>query len=401
MYDGTWSEVGRALADAHGLTACTWDDPAGTNDYETLLAGAPPLPAQAHALDEPTHILYTSGTTGTPKGALSTHGTILWQAINLSHLSGLDAGAHFLGPLPLFHAGGLHTAAMPVLHYGGRVTTMRRFVPSAIAEFLRDSERPVTHLSMIPMMYAAIMAEPAFADVDATALRCGIIAGAIAPPDLLQAWAARGARLQPQYGGTEMGPCALALSLDRLDKGLLGSQGQPPMHTEIRLVDTVTGAPADPRKGGEIWLRGPSVTAGYWGKPSGYGFEDGWFRTGDVAWRDEDGFYYYSGRSKEMYKSGGENVYPAEVELVLAEHPDISEIAVVGVPDDKWGEVGLAVVVAAEDRTPTLESVREFGQRRLAKYKLPASLVIVPELERNVTGKISRDDLKARYAGSI
>jgi fatty-acyl-CoA synthase len=290
---------------------------------------------------------------------------------------------------------------MPVLQYGGRVTTMRRFAPDVIAQQLLGSEEPVTHLSMIPMMYAAIGAQPGMSDADLSHIRCAVVAGAIAPPDLLQAWHDRGAGMQPQYGGTEMGPCALALEVGDIEKAKRGSSGRPPLHTEIRLVDPQTGVEVEQGSSGEILLRGPSITRGYWGRPDGESRDaEGWFHTGDVAWQDEDGYFYYSGRSKEMYKSGGENVYPAEVEVVLGNSPDVEDIAVIGVADEKWGEVGLAVVVAAPGHVPTIEALREFGSQRLAKYKLPVELVVVDSLARNATGKVSREQLKTLYGRS-
>jgi fatty-acyl-CoA synthase len=247
-------------------------------------------------------------------------------------------------------------------------------------------------------MYQAISEQPGFATADLSAVRCGIVAGAVAQPDLLQIWWDRGARLQPQYGGTEMGPCALVLDTEDLSHAKDRSQGHPPMHTEVRLVDPVTEADVEVGVDGEIWVRGPSVTVGYWRRePSDYFAPGGWLRTGDIARRDEAGYHYFTGRSKEMYKSGGENVYPAEVELVLANNPAVLDIAVIGVADPRWGEVGMAVVVAAPGSTLTLETLREFGRERLARYKLPRHLVVVDELVRNVTGKVSRERLRAMY----
>jgi fatty-acyl-CoA synthase len=400
VHDGAWRALGTELAEKAGIGRLSWHDPAaGPKDgYEELLAAAGWLPPQPHDLDERTHILYTSGTTGTPKGALITHGSMFWQAANLSVVSRLARPANMLCVIPLFHAGGLLTAAMPVLHFGGKVTTMRRFDPAAVFAKLIDPADPVTHLSQIPAMYAAIAAQPGFESADLSAVRCGVVAGAIAQPDLVQAWWDRGARLQPQYGGTEMGPCALVLDVEDLHHARRGSQGRPPMHTEVRLVDPVTEQDVQVGADGEIWVRGPSVSVGYWRREKSDYFAPGdWLRTGDVARRDADGYHYFTGRVKEMYKSGGENVYPAEVELVLANCPDVQDVAVIGIADATWGEVGMAVVVPTPGRALTLESLRDFGAQRLARYKLPQHLVLVDELGRNVTGKVSRDELRARY----
>lgn len=401
VHDGVWRALAVELAEKAGVPRLSWDDEGASRaeNYEQALAAAPWLAPQPHEFDEQTHILYTSGTTGQPKGALSTHATMFWQAANLSGISRLARPSHMVCPIPLFHAGGLLTVAMPLLHYGGRVTTMRRFEPAAMLAKITDGRAPATHLSQIPAMYVAIAAQPGFETADLSALRCGIIAGAIAQPDLVQAWWDRGARLQPQYGGTEMGPCALVLDTDDVEHARRASQGRPPMHSEVRLVYPETGADVPVGSDGEIWVRGPSVTVGYWRRDyADYFAPGGWLRTGDVARRDADGYHYFTGRSKEMYKSGGENVYPAEVELVLMNDPQVADLAIVGVPDARWGEVGLAVVVAAAGCSPTLESLREFGSARLARYKLPQHLVLVDELARNVTGKVSRQELRTRYA---
>jgi fatty-acyl-CoA synthase len=337
VHDGEWRALAVELAEKAGLDQLSWDDPAVGRraDYEQVLADAAWLGPQSHQLDEQTHILYTSGTTGQPKGALSTHGTLLWQAANLSAISRLARPSHMLCPIPLFHAGGLLTVAMPLLHYGGRVTTMRRFDPAAMLPKILDPSAPVTHLSQIPAMYAAISEQPGFASADLSSLRCGIIAGAEAQPELVQAWWDRGARLQPQYGGTEMGPCALVLDVEDLDHAKLASQGRPPVHTELRLVDPASGSDVAVGEDGEIWVRGPSVAVGYWRRDNADFFAPGnWLRTGDVARRDADRYHYFTGRIKEMYRSGGENVYPAAVELVLINDPDVEDIAVVGGPDD-------------------------------------------------------------------
>jgi fatty-acyl-CoA synthase len=402
VHDGDWRALAIELADKAGLERLSWeDDGPGSGNYSRALAAADWLPPKPHQFDRLTHVLYTSGTTGHPKGALSTHATMFWQAVNLSGISRLARPSHMLCPIPLFHAGGLLTVAMPLLYFGGRVTTMRRFEPAAMLAKIIDPAAPVTHLSQIPAMYAAISDQPGFASADLSHLRCGVIAGAIAPPDLVQAWWDRGARLQPQYGGTEMGPCALVLATDDLEYGRRQSQGRPPMHTEVRLVKVDTGEDAGVDEDGEIWVRGPSVAVGYWRRDNAdYFAPGGWLRTGDVARRDADGYHYFTGRAKEMYKSGGENVYPAEVELVLMNDPDVADLAVVGVSDPKWGEVGLAVVVAAPGHAPTLESLREFGSTRLARYKLPLHLVLVEELARNVTGKVSRQELRDTFGPS-
>ncbi len=403
VHDDVWAEVAVAVADQAGIPRrLAWTvDAADDDEFATALAASTPVPPRKDATHaDPTHILYTSGTTGRPKGALCTHGTLVWQALNSAHTTGFsEPGCHHLNQMPLFHAGGLNVMANPILYFGGMVTTMRRFDPAAVLAAFVDTTPPVTHFAAIPLMYDAIAAQPGFAEASLSHLRRLVVAGAIGAPELFRTWSARGRALQPQYGGTEMGPMAFALDHEdrHQDKAEAGSAGMGAMHTEIRLVDS-EGQDVPPGEVGEIWLRGPSVTVGYWGKSRDDFFTDDWFRTGDAARRDADGYYYLAGRTKEMYKSGGENVYPAEVENVLSLHPAVADLAVVGVPDETWDEVGLAVVVAVAGTEPTLEDLVAFAGDRLARFKLPKRLVVVPELPRNVTGKVNRDALREQYA---
>jgi len=404
VHDEMWAATAADIAEKAGVPhRLAWGSTpqTGATDYEAGLTEADQLSQPAGiGVDDPTHILYTSGTTGRPKGALSTYSTLIWQALNNAHTTGCsEPGCHQLNPMPLFHAGGLHVIANPILYFGGAVTTMTRFAPDLVLAALTGSTPPITHFAAIPLMYQAITAQPGFAEADLSHARHFTVAGAIGTPDLHQRWADRGIPLQPQYGGTEMGPMATALDDPArwLEKSKLGSTGRRALHTDIRLIDA-DGRDVPDGQTGEIWLRGPSVTIGYWRKSRDDYFTGEWFRTGDAARRDSDGFYYLAGRTKEMYKSGGENVYPAEVENVLSVHPEVADIAVVGMPDPKWGEVGVAVVVPAPEAAPTLQLLHEFAGDKLARFKLPKKLVLVEELPRNVTGKVSRDALKERYA---
>lgn len=403
IHDGQWAQAAEVLAEKATIThRMAWNDSGAIRDYESALAAATPLPPMGTTLlDDPTHILYTSGTTGRPKGALSTNETMVWQAMNTAHTTGhSQPGCHQLNQMPLFHAGGLQVMANSILYFGGAVTTITRFVPDVVLGHLINSDPPITHVAAIPLMYQAIADVPGFDEADLSNLRHLVVAGAIATPELLQLWADRGVPLQPQYGGTEMGPMGTGLDDEavNLDKAKKGSTGRKAMHTEIRLVDA-TGADVDDGVTGEIWLRGPSVTIGYWRQDrSQYFTEDGWFRTGDAAHRDAEGFYYPDGRTKDMFKSGGENIYPAEVENVLSLHPAVRDVGVVGITDAKWGEVGLAVVVAEPGAMPTLEDLNHFATERLARYKLPKKLVLVDHLPRNVTGKLSREQLRADHS---
>jgi fatty-acyl-CoA synthase len=402
VHDERWAEVAIAAATKAGIDQrLSFGREPDRIDYESAIATAAPFRATgAIPMDQPTHILYTSGTTGRAKGALSTNATLVWQALNTAHTTGYSLpGCHQLNAMPLFHAGGLTVMANPILYFGGAVTTMARFDPQDVLHHLVSHDPPITHFAAIPMLYQRLAETSGFAAADFSQLRHGIIAGAIAPPELLQLWADRGFALQPQYGGTEMGPMATALDDEEanLAHAKKGSTGRAAPHTRIRLVDSA-GNDVEDGVTGEIWLQGPSITVGYWDRDNADFFtDDGWFRTGDSAYRDRDGFYYPVGRVKEMFKSGGENIYPAEVEQVLSQHPGVRDVCVVGVADEEWGEVGLAVVVPEPGVTLTLDELNSFAAQRLARYKLPKRLALVDELPRNVTGKVSREQLKSDH----
>ncbi len=404
VHDERWAEVAiDAAAKADIDQRLSFGRERERTDYESAIATAAPFRATGTIpMDQPTHILYTSGTTGRPKGALSTNATLVWQALNSAHTTGYaQPGCHQLNPMPLFHAGGLNVMANSILYFGGAVTTMARFDPQDVLHRLVGHDPPITHFAAIPLFYQRMAEMAGFADADFSRLRHGIIAGAIASPELLQLWADRGFPLQPQYGGTEMGPMATALDDEakNLAYAKRGSTGRAALHTRIRLVDSA-GNDVEDGVTGEIWLQGPSITVGYWERDNAdYFTDDGWFRTGDSAYRDRDGFYYPVGRVKEMFKSGGENIYPAEVERVLLLHPDVRDVGVVGVADGDWGEVGLAVVVPAPGVSLTLDDLNSFAAQQLARYKLPKRLVLVGELPRNVTGKLSREQLRSDHRG--
>ena len=323
-------------------------------------------------------IVYTSGTTGAPKGAVLTQSALVWNGFNSIHAHDLQQSDHVLSALPMFHVGGLNNQTLPALLAGATVTLHKRFEPGA---WLADvaKRRPTISL-LVPATMAAVIGHPAWRDADLSSLRLLNTGSMVVPDSLIRAFHERGVPVGQIYGCTETAPIAIVL-LKEDARRKVGSTGKPAPHCEVKLVD------------GEIWVRGPAVMRGYWPDYSGL-TPDGWFRTGDLARMDEDGYYWISGRSKELIISGGENIHPAELENVLADCPDILEAAVVGVEDPKWGEAACACVVTKLPETEILSLFEE----RLARYKHPRRIAYFDALPRNAMGKVLKSELKAALA---
>jgi fatty-acyl-CoA synthase len=361
------------------------------------LAGATP----GSDLDAPWQLMYTSGSTGKPKGALLTHGQVHWNALNTILACDLSADSSTLTFTPLFHTGGLNCLTTPLLHRGGRVVLTPGLDVSQ-ALHLVASER-ITNLMGVPTIYAMLADHPAFSDTDLSHVRDALCGGAPLGLALLERYQARGIPLRQGFGMTEVGPNCFSMpggeALSRMrarpedpTAGPAGScVGLPIHHIAARIVrpDGTEAAPGEP---GELWLRGPVVCAGYWNRPdaTAASIVDGWFRTGDVLSRDTEGFFHVRGRMKEMYISGGENVYPAEVESAVLEHPAIAAAAVVGVPDDRWGEVGRAFVELQPGGALDAADLRAFLKQRLAGFKVPKHYLITDALPRTGSGKLDK-----------
>jgi fatty-acyl-CoA synthase len=360
------------------------------------IAGGRQLQRQAAAPlnDDVAVIMYTSGTTGRPKGAMLTHGNFWWNHVAELYTLDICADDVLLVCAPIFHIGGLNVLLMTTLLKGGHVVMHRSF---DAARVLTDiAAYRVRTLFAVPAMLLFISQQPAFATASLESLRLIMCGGAPCPESLLHTYNGRGIAIQQGYGLTETAAMVSGLT-NEYAIAKLGSVGQTTLLTQIRLVDSQGHEVRDPGARGEICVRGPNVTRGYWNNEQGTraAFDDeGFFHTGDVGYFDEEGFYYVCDRVKDMIISGGENVYPAEVESVLYEHPAVAEVAVIGTPDERWGETVTAVVTLKAGQSLTLEELQGFAAQRLARYKIPRLMRVVPALPRNATGKLLKYKLR-------
>lgn len=387
-------ELRDRLPDVVSRLAVETPDP---DAYDAAVAAADPQVRDVPVtLEDPCLIMYTSGTTGHSKGAVLTHGNMTWNAINQSLGFDFSADERTLALAPLFHIGGLNGTVNPTLLRGGCAVLMRRF-DAATALDVIETQR-VNSFFAVPTMLDLISREPDFAERNLSALRTIGAAGAPLPLPLLRTWLGRGVTVQQAYGMTEAAPgCTVLDSADARRK--VGSAGKPMFFTDIRVVRS-DGSAAAPNEVGEITVSGPNVMAGYWNDPqrTAQVLVDGWYHSGDAGSFDDDGFLYIRDRYNDMIISGGENVYPAEIESALLELPSVLEAAVIGVPDARWGEVGLAVLVAAPEANLSPESVRQAMRERLAGFKVPHYVKFVDEMPKTATGKIRKPDLRIRYA---
>jgi len=352
--------------------------------------------------DTPMMIMYTAGTTGHPKGVLITHGMMLWNAINISTPTALNSESVHYCVLPTFHIGGLNLYANPVLHHGGTNIIARQFDAGLTLQTLADPDLGVTHFFGVPSVYLFLSQHPGFDSADLSRIVSWGCGGAPMPLSVLRQYAERGIIIQLGFGMTETSPTVFLIDKRRaLEKP--ASVGKPLLHTRVRVVDEQFQDVA-PGQLGEVVISGPNVTPGYWNRPDANessftvdAYGNRWLHSGDAGTVDDDGCIYIVDRYKDMYISGGENVYPAEVEQVIYQLEGVGEAAVIGVPDERWGECGLAVVALKPGCDMTPEQILTHCAGQLAKFKVPRRVVFVASLPRNAAGKVLKRELKITY----
>ena len=397
IHDSSFQEAVAALVAATGIPhtlEIILGEPNGSYDRALAAAGERvPVVAEVQH-DDVSTIMYTSGTTGHPKGALITHGMTFWNVVNLGIPASITPNTVQLVALPLFHTGGLNCYANPILHAGGTILLMRAFDPGKALELIGDRALGITHFFAVPAPYLFMQQHALFETVDLSRLQVAGVGGAPCPLPMLETWAGRGVPLIQGYGMTETSPGTTMLDADfAISK--VGSAGKALLHTEVRVVDA-EGHETAPGEVGELQTRGPNITPGYWNKPeaTAASFVDGWLKTGDAARCDADGYIYIVDRWKDMYISGGENVYPAEVETVLHGLAGIAEAAVIGTPDERWGEVGAAFVVLRPGANLSEGAIITHCSQNLARFKVPRTVSFIDVLPRNAAGKILKRDLR-------
>ncbi|KGQ21761.1 acyl-CoA synthetase [Thermus filiformis] len=349
-------------------------------------------------LEDPALLLFTGGTTGLPKGALIPYRQLLVNAIQTVMAWGLTREDRYIQATPMFHAA-LNVLTTPLLYLGGKVLIQERFDPGEYLAWV-EAHR-VSLLFLVPTMFQMLSEHPRFAATDLASVRFAISGGAPCPAPVRVAFRRRGVRFKQGYGLTECGVNCFTIELEEAE-AYPESVGRPMPHLEARLVKE-DGSPAGRGEAGELWLKGPVVMLGYFERPEEdakvFVEEEGgrWLRTGDLALKDEEGRFYIVGRRKEMFISGGENVFPVEVERALYDHPAVLECAVLGMPDPRWGEVGWAFVVLRPGARVDEEELRAFLKARLAGYKVPKRFVFLDELPKSGPGKILKEELRRRY----
>lgn len=362
------------------------------DDWETLKDSTGEITAGSPGYETPLLLVYTSGTTGRPKGAVLTQSNVFWNAVNSAHAHDMTSADIILGNLPLFHVGGINNQLTPALHCGGTVLLHRRFEPGTTLTAI-ERDKPTLALA-VPAMMQALTEHPDWPTTDVCSLRFVMAGSTTVPTAMIQRFHDRGIPIGQIYGSTET--CPLSIALRRPDAfNRPGSCGKPAIHVDARIVDG-DGNELPDDEPGELLVRGPNVFQGYWQNPeaTAAALKDGWFRTGDIARRDSEGFYYIEDRAKDVIISGGENIYPAELEQILAAKADLAEFAVVGRPDPRWDEVPVIVAVPRPGQTVDRSALLALFTDQVARFKQPKDVIVVDALPRNALGKVLKFELR-------
>jgi acyl-CoA synthetase (AMP-forming)/AMP-acid ligase II len=373
--------------------------PAFAIDYQNWMGSHPTQEPELEGFDDDLlFIMYTSGTTGLPKGVMHSHRTVMWSAINVTSSADFHYKDRFLTALPLFHVGAL-MPSLSCVYVGTTQVILKAFDPKLAWDLI--TQEKITTTLLVPAMLQFMQATFDKAVHDASLLRWVLTGAAPVPVVLIEAYANMGVEVLQVYGLTEScGPGCLLMGEDGLTRA--GSTGRGYFYTDVRVVGA-DGKDCAPDEAGEILLRGPHNMVGYWNRPdaTAQALRDGWLHTGDVGTMDAEGFVTIRDRMKDMLISGGENIYPAEVENMLLGHPALADAAVIGLPSPKWGEVPLAVVVPKKGASLTDAELLAWCKGRLAGFKLPKAAVIVAEIPRNPSGKILKRILRDQFADKV
>lgn len=353
---------------------------------------AEPLVYRAVRDDDALLIVFTSGTLGPAKGVVLTHSNCFWTNLSLSRITEITSKDVVLSVMPQYHVGGWNIQPLLAWWMGATVVLERTFDPGRVLHLIAD--RRITTMMGVPANYLFLAQHPEFAATDLSSLRHAVVGGAPMPAPLLRTWHARGVALTQGYGLTEASPNVLCLP-DEDARSMVGYAGKPYPHVEVAVCDPITGALLAGAATGELLVRGPGVFPGYFRAPgeTAHTLRDGWLHTGDLVRRDEHGYFAVIDRLTDIFISGGESVAPAEVETVLVEHTAVDEVAVIGVPHERWGEVGVAFIVLAPGFSADQDGILSYARTQLAAFKVPAFVRFVPEIPRSSGSKVLRRQL--------
>jgi len=372
-------------------------------ELERIAPTSRAFPYSARSIDQPSTLLYTSGTSGRPKGVMVTESNAYWGCTNFILGNDFTGDSVMLCDMPMFHVAGLFAAVRSALLAGGTVLISRGFDPQRTLARIADPVLRVSHYFSVPQMAQTLWDQENFRPEMLRQLAVYATGGAPNPRAQVERFVRAGIRMSDGFGMSETGSnFGMPVHDSQLLLAKAGSCGLPYITVQARIVDE-NGIDVPVDQVGELWLRGPSITPGYWQQPelTCEVFDEGWFKTGDAAARDADGFYYIVDRRKDMYISGGENVYPAQIEAVLRELEGICEAAVIGLPDERWGEVGRAYIVTNPGCSLDEASILTHCRQRLAGYKIPRTIVFSTDMPRTASGKILKTELRRRAQAAI